>query len=163
MFLKFLYPVATMVFLPVELQSLILQFLNLTDDFQSFDSHLLKICRTFRDNELTNFAILAAEKGDLDKVQFAWSKVLASQRHWILYAAASENQCVIIDYIHSNMTSQSSFLPWNGALYWASVTGSVKAAALVKPLSDPFIYYLCRQAAYGKGHLPVVRLLEEVL
>lgn len=148
-----------MLFLPVELQSLILQFLNLEDDFQSFDSQLLKICGTFRDEELTNFAIVAAEKGDLDKVQFVWTKVRGSQRHWILYAAASKDQCLVIDYIQSQISSKS-YIPWNGALYFAALTGSVKAAARVMSLSDPFIFYLCRRAAFGKGHSAVVRLLE---
>jgi len=146
-------------FLPLELQSLILQYLNLQDDFQSFDSQLLKICGYFRVDELTNFAILAAEKGHLDKVQFAWTKVPVSQRHWILYSAASENQCNVIDYIRTQ-TSSKSYVPWNGALYWASVTGSVEAAARVMPLSDPFIFYLCKRAAVGRGHKSIIRLLE---
>ena len=57
-------------------------------------------------------------------------------------------------------TSSKSYVPWNGALYWASVTGSVEAAARVMPLSDPFIFYLCKRAAVGRGHKSIIRLLE---
>ncbi len=108
-------------YIPDDIQYVILNFLSLVHDYNSFDDGLLQRRRIHANEnkeDLVLFALLAVEKGHFQKLKYVWKWLPVDDWRWILYSASAFHQMEIVDFVWRTIPITDHIR--KGRQYWAN-------------------------------------------